>query len=63
MNYNLYQYSQLSDELSELLEAFELKLQHCSTKLRKARFETDAEKVTDLLKEVKQWNTQIKQSR
>lgn len=59
MNATIYQYQHLSEELSELLEAFELKLKRSRERLAKAQYFEDEGKVEHLLEEVKQWQDSL----
>ncbi|MBI1221338.1 MAG: hypothetical protein GC180_01940 [Bacteroidetes bacterium] len=59
MNATLYQYQHLSDELSELLEAFELKLNRSRERLSKAQYFEDEGKVEHLLEDVRQWKEML----
>jgi len=60
MNTTIYQFGSLSDELSELLEAFELKLNRSKEKLDKAQEYQDVDRVIALRKKILDWNKDIK---
>jgi len=59
MNTTIYQFGSLSDELSELLEAFELKLNRSKEKLDKAQEYQDVDRVIALRKKILDWNKEI----
>jgi len=59
MNTTIYQFGSLSDELSELLEAFELKLSRSKEKLDKAQEYQDVDRVIALRKKILDWNKDI----
>ena len=59
MNTTFYAYDHLSEELSELLEAFELKLNRSKERLEKAQMFHDADKVQALRTQILQWNREL----
>jgi len=63
MNTTIYQFGSLSDELSELLQAFELKLNRSKEKLDKAQEYQDVDRVIALRKKILDWNEDIERLR
>ena len=61
MNSPFVQYQHLSDELLEMLEAFEIKLRNSSLKLKKAQYYEEAQKAQQLLDRLHAWNKELDQ--
>lgn len=59
MNATNYQFGSLSEELSELLEAFDLKLNRSKERLNKAQEYQDLDRVIALRKKILDWNKEI----